>query len=272
MQAYSINPTEIFSSFWRNKRLVLALTKREIVGRYQGSMLGLLWSLFNPIFMLIVYTFVFSVVFQAKWSNAGESKSVFALILFAGLIIFNFFAECINRAPGIILANPNYVKKVIFPLEILPWVNIGAALFHAFISILVWLLFYSIEIGIPHATAILSILVFIPLIMLILGLSWGLAALGVYLRDVGQIVGILMSVLMFLSPIFFPITALPISYQPLLKFNPLTLVIEQMRDVLFWGEIPNITNYCIYFISSTIVAWIGFIWFQKTRKGFADVL
>jgi len=222
--------------------------------------------------MLTVYTFVFSVVFKARWSAESTSKTEFALILFAGLIVFNLFSDCINRAPGLIIANINYVKKVVFPIEILPVVTLGAALFHGLISLAVWILFYIIFFGYPHFTWLLLPLVLLPLLLLTAGASWIFASLGVYLRDMAQIVGILSLMLMFLSPIFFPVSALPVDYQKFLFLNPLTSIIEQVRDILIWGRLPDISGYFIHLIFSTIFACLGFAWFQKTRSGFADVL
>jgi lipopolysaccharide transport system permease protein len=272
MQKFSISPKEMVLSLWRNRNLIKVLVEREVVGRYRGSFMGILWSFFNPVFMLAVYTFVFSVVFKARWNTGGDSKTEFALVLFAGLIVFNLFAECINRAPSLILANVNYVKKVVFPLEILPWVALGSALFHTLISISVWLMAYVILFGTPHITVLLLPLVVLPLPLLIMGLTWGLASLGVYLRDVSQFIGLLTTVLMFLSPIFYPASALPENYRALLLLNPLCLVIEQTRDVLFWGKVPDLSALSIYLLTSILVAWLGFAWFQKTRQGFADVL
>jgi lipopolysaccharide transport system permease protein len=272
MQNFSTFPKEMVASLWRNRGLVKALAQREVVGRYRGSVFGILWSFFNPVFMLVVYTFVFSVVFKARWSAGSDSKTEFALVLFAGLIVFNLFAECVNRAPGLILANVNYVKKVVFPLEILPWVALGSALFHALISLVVWLIAYLILFGVPHLTVLLLPLVILPLLLLIMGVSWMLAALGVYLRDVSQFIGILTTVLMFLSPIFYPASALPEEYRHLLLLNPLTPAIEQARDVLFWGKVPDMTILSAYLLAAGFIAWLGFSWFQKTRKGFSDVL
>jgi len=272
MQNFSISPKEMVASLWRNRSLIKALAQREVVGRYRGSVLGILWSFFNPVFMLLVYTFVFSVIFKSRWSGGSDSKTEFALVLFAGLIVFNLFAECFNRAPGLILANVNYVKKVVFPLEILPIVAVGSALFHAVISLGVWLIAYLILFGVPHITVLLLPLVVLPLLLLIMGVSWMLASLGVYLRDVSQFIGILTTALMFLSPIFYPASALPEEYRHLLLLNPLTPAIEQARDVLFWGKVPDMTILSIYLVGATLVAWLGFVWFQKTRKGFADVL
>jgi len=234
--------------------------------------MGLAWSFFNPVLMLAVYTFVFSVVFKARWAGGSESKTEFALVLFAGLIIYNLFAECVNRAPGLIVSNVNYVKKVIFPLEILPIVAFGSAVFHFLISVIVWLAFYLLFFGVPPATIILLPIILLPLVLLTLGISWLLASLGVYLRDVSQIIGVVTTVLMFLSPIFFPISALPEQYRPFMQLSPLTFVVEQSRAVMIWGELVNWQTWLIQVVLSINIAWLGFALFQKTRKGFADVL
>ncbi|PIF48656.1 lipopolysaccharide transport system permease protein [Pseudomonas sp. 29] len=262
----------LMRSLWNNQALVAQMIRREVAGRYKGSMMGLAWSFLNPVLMLVVYTFVFSVVFKARWAGGSESKTEFALVLFSGLILFNLFSECVNRAPALILGNVNYVKKVIFPLEILPVISLGAALFHWVISLLVWLVFYGIFYGVPHVTVLLLPLIMLPLMLLSLGMGWLLASLGVYLRDVAQIVGVLMSVLMFLSPIFYPVSSLPADYQVIMLVNPLTLVIEQTRDVMMWGKAPDWIVWGKYLLCSGAFSWICFVWFQKTRKGFADVL
>ena len=272
MQNFSISPNEMLASLRRNRNLIKALIQREVVGRYRGATFGLLWSFFNPVFMLAIYTFVFSVVFKARWNSGSESKTEFALVLFAGLVVFNLFSECLNRAPGLILSNANYVKKVVFPLEILPWVALGTALFHALVSLLVWLLAYWILFGVPHLTVFWLPVVVLPLFLYVMGFMWLLASLGVYLRDVSQFIGTVTMVLMFLSPVFYPITALPEEYRIYLKFNPLTQVVEQVRDVLFWGKPPDLAALALSLLCGGAVACAGFAWFQKTRKGFADVL
>jgi len=272
MQSFSASPRAMLASLIGNRRLIGNLVKREVVGRYRGSMLGILWSFFNPVLMLAVYTFVFSVVFKARWSGGNDSKTEFALVLFAGLIAFNFFAECFNRAPTLVLSNANYVKKVVFPLDVLSWVSVGSALFHALVSIVVWLLFYFLVGGMPHATLLLFPLALLPLALLAAGSSWAVAALGVYLRDVAQFVGVLTTILMFLSPIFYPIEALPEAYRPALALNPLSPAISFIREVLYWGNLPSLGAYFAYLGACSLVAWIGFACFQKTRKGFADVL
>lgn len=268
----SLHPQAMLRVLRQQRRLIIELAKREVTGRYRGSVLGLLWSFFYPLLMLAVYTFVFSVVFKARWAGGSDSKTEFALVLFAGLMIFNLFAECVNRAPGLVLANTNYVKKVVFPLEILPFVTFAAAAFHLLISFGVWLLFYRIFFGMPPLTVLLLPVVLLPLVLLTLGLSWMLASLGVYLRDVAQIITVFTTILMFLSPIFYSVSSLPAAYQPLLQMNPLTLTIEQARDVMIWGKAPDWTAWAGYLCGAAMMAWLGFAWFQKTRKGFADVL
>ena len=272
MQKFQSTPKEMVTSLWRNRGLIFALSQREVLGRYRGSFVGILWSFFNPVFMLVVYTFVFSVVFKARWNSISDSKTEFALVLFAGLLIFNLFAECVSRSPSLILSNVNYVKKVVFPLEILPWVSLGSALFHFGISLCVWLVAYVILFGMPQVTVLLLPLILIPLLLFLIGLTLFLSALGVFLRDVSQLVSILITVLMFLSPIFYPASSLPLKYQGIFMLNPLTPIIEMTRDVLYWGKTPNFMVLAFCYLVSVFTVWGGFIWFQKTRKGFADVL
>lgn len=272
MKRFSASPVEMFLSLWRNRALIHSSARREVLGRYRGSALGILWSFFNPLFMLAVYTFVFSEVFKARWSVDSSSKTEFALILFSGLIMFNMFSDCINRSTTLMQSHPNYVKKVVFPLEILPVVIFLASLYHLLISLSVWLLVYVVFYGAPHPTVILLPLILIPFALMTIGLSWVLASLGVFLRDVGQFIGMLTMALLFVSPIFYPVSALPEAYRQILYLNPLTTIIEQTRGVLFWGEMPDLMLLGLWWVVALVVAWLGFAWFQKTRKGFADVL
>lgn len=272
MRDYSASPVEMVASLWRHRELITASAKREVLGRYRGSVMGILWSFFNPLFMLAVYTFVFSEIFKARWNAASESKTEFALVLFAGLIVFNLFAECVNRAPSLILSNVNFVKKVVFPLEVMPWITLCSALFHAGISFVVWLIAYVVLYGLPHATVLYLPFVLFPFIFLVMGFSWLLSSLGVYLRDVSQVIGVITTILMFLSPIFYPATGLSETYRGWLYLNPLTPIIEQTRDVLYWGQAPDSATLLKYWILASLAAWFGFAWFQKTRKGFSDVV
>jgi len=254
--------------------LIAILVYREIVGRYRGSLLGILWSLITPLFMLAVYTFAFGFVFQARWGGAEGSASTgsFALNLFAGLIVFQIFAEVINRAPSLILTNQNYVKKVIFPLEILAPVALGSALFHAVVSFIVLLVVIPFVFdGIP-VTALMLPLVLIPLSILVLGLSWFLASFGVYVRDVSQSLGTIVTACLFLSPVFYPITVLPEWAHFWIRLNPITIPVEQSRNVLIHGIVPDLSIMALYTVVALAFATLGYLWFQKTRKGFADVL
>lgn len=277
MNPHTSQPTALSAmagSLWRNRGLIAQMTRRDVVGRYKGSVMGLAWSFFNPIFMLAVYTFVFSVVFKSRWGGAGgsESKTQFAIVLFVGLIVYGLFAEVLNRAPSLILGNVNYVKKVVFPLEILPVVSLCAALFHSLISLAVLLAAFALFNGYVPWTALYVPVVLLPLLIATLGFAWMLASLGVFIRDVGQTIGIITSVIMFLSPVFYSITAIPERYRPWIMANPLTFIIEQAREVLIWGHLPNWTGLALYLLVALVVSWLGFSWFQKTRKGFADVL
>ena len=267
------SPLSLLRSLWRNRQLIIQMTRREVVGRYRGSVLGIAWSFFHPLLMLAIYTFVFSVVFKARWGvNTDESKTQFAVVLFVGLIVHGLFAEVINRAPTLITSNVNFVKKVVFPLDILPSVAIGAALFHSLVSLGVLLIAFVIFNGYLNWTVIFIPLVLLPLIIITLGFAWMLASLGVFLRDLGQTTGIITVVMLFFSPIFYPVTALPEKLRHWIMANPLTFIIEQAREVLIWGHLPNWMWLGIYTIAATVVAWLGYVWFQKTRKGFADVL
>lgn len=273
MRGYSTSPVSLAACTWTNRRLLLDLIKRDIAGRYRGSVLGVAWSFVNPLLMLLIYTFVFSVVFKARWGIGDtENRTDFAILLFVGLITHGLFAECVNRAPSLIISNVNYVKKIVFPLEILPWVALGSALFHTAISATVLflaqlILFHSIPI-----TALLFPVVLLPLLLATLGITWFLASLGVYLRDIGQLTGMFTTALLFVSAVFFPITALPEAYQPWMRLNPLAQIIEQARQVVILGELPSLYHWSILMLAGALIAWAGFAWFQKTRRGFADVL
>ncbi|MGQ3889234.1 ABC transporter permease [Legionella sp. CNM-1927-20] len=267
------SPFALIKSLVSNKYLILQMSKREVASRYRGSLLGFTWTFFNPLSMLIVYTFVFSQIFHARWEGVGNTDPFqFGLIFFVGLIIQSFFAEVINRSPNLIISNNNYVKKVVFPLEILPVITLCSALFNAIISILVLLLSFFLLKGYIHLTLFFTPIILFPLSLFILGLAWIFSALGVFLRDIGQFIIVLTTMLVFLSPVFYPITAVPEKYRPIIMVNPLTFIIEQMRDILLWGNLPNWIGLGFYTLAASTFAWLGYILFQKTRRGFADVL
>lgn len=258
-------------TLWRHRELIRQLVRQDVVGRYRGSVLGVFWSFAHPLFMLAVYTIVFGQFFQAKWGGAGSTWE-FALVLFSGLIIFNVFADCVTRAPTLITNNPNFVKKVIFPLEILPIVAAGSALFHASVSFLAWLCFYVVLKGIPPVTMFylpLILLVFLPIL---LGFGWLLAAAAVFLKDVNQAIGLFTQALLFMSPVFYAIEIVPESVRPFMQLNPLTIIIEQSRTVMLAGSPPDFGLLAIYFAVSLCVAWVGLAFFQRLRSVFADVV
>lgn len=265
-------PFSLLRSLWHNRQLITQMTRREVIGRYRGSVMGLAWSFFNPILMLAVYTFVFSEIFKARWVGQDAGKGEFAILLFVGMIVHGLFAECANRAPSLILSNSNYVKKVVFPLEILPLITLGSALFHTCISLIVLVLAQLLVTHTLPWTAILLPLVLMPLVLGTLGVSWLLASLGVFLRDVSHVIGVLTTVLLFLSPVLYPVAALPAAYQPWLKLNPLTYIIEESRNILLFGHLPQWSDLLVAMVIGALMAAAGYWVFQKTRKGFADVL
>ena len=267
------SPIHMVKTLWSNRKLLDQLARRDVAGRYKGAAIGVAWSFLTPLLMLCVYTFVFSVVFQARWGGElSEGRVQFALIMFVGILVHTLFSEVVNRAPGLILSNPNYVKKVVFPLEVLPVMAMASAIFHACISVLILLLALLVLNGRMEWTSIFLPIVLAPLVVLTVGVAWFLAALGVYLRDVGQITSIMTMVMLFLAPVFYPITALPEQYRWIVMANPLTFIIEQARETLIWGRVPDLAGLGLYFLVAVVVAWGGFFWVQKTRKGFADVL
>lgn len=268
----SVSLAALVSSLYRNRNMVWQMTRREVAGRYKGSVLGLAWSFFHPVFMLLVYTFVFAVIFRSRWGSGEESRAAFAVMLFVGMIVASLFGEIVNRAPGLIVGNVNYVKKVVFPLEVLPLVSTGAALFHSLVSLVVLVLAIVLLYGQLHWTVLLVPVVLLPLVVLATGLAWFAASLGVFLRDVGQFTAIAVTVLTFLAPVFYPITAVPERFVPYVLLNPLTFIIEQARAVLVLGRLPDWLGLAVYGLIACVVAWAGFAWFQKTRRGFADVL
>lgn len=275
MNRFDGSLTGLISSFVRNRTLIVRMAKREVIARYRGSIIGLTWSFVNPVLLLLVYTFVFSVVFKSRWGGAGfgtEDTGSFAIVIFAGMIVHALFSECFVRSPLLVTSNSNFVKRVVFPLEVLTWVALGSATFHAMVSLLVLIAAQLLVMGHLSPTVLLLPLVFLPLMLHTLGLSWFFAASGVYFRDLSQVSGFIATVLLFLSPVFYPLSSIPEEYRWAFYLNPLTFVIESTRELLILGQVPSIAKWSAYSIVSVIVAWMGFAWFQKTRRGFADVL
>jgi homopolymeric O-antigen transport system permease protein len=259
-------------SAWRHRRLIVRLARRDVESRYRGSLLGIAWSVVTPLLLLGIYTFVFSVVLKARWGAGVEGRGQYALVLFSGLLTYGVFSDCVNRAPGLVLQHVAYVKKVVFPLEILPWVSLLGALFNAAVGSVVLLAAYVAVRGAPPASSLVAPLLLIPLCLLSLGVAWLLSAAGVFLRDLGMMVPVLTMALLFLSPVFFPAAAVPEPYRTLMSLNPVTPAVESVRAVLFFREWPQWREWIISLAISGMACWLGFAWFANTRRGFADVL
>lgn len=262
----------LFGALVRHRSLTWELSKREVLGRYRGASFGLAWSVISPFMMLGVYAFAFGSVLKSRWPHEAGGEHPYAVILFVGLIVHGFFAECLNRAPNLIVANPNFVKRVVFPLDILPWPMMLSALFHAFTNFLVLvLLMLALEHHLP-ITILLLPAVLAPLVLLTLGLSWMLASLGVYFRDISQVMPVVATALLFLSSAIVPVSILPPPLQTLFHMNPLTFFIDQARLVALAGRTPDWAALMLATVAGALVAWCGHAWFASTRKGFADVL
>jgi len=268
-----LNPFALARNLWGNRNLIRQFIRREVEGRYKGSFLGLFWSFVNPLVMLLAYTFVFGVIFRARWPNAKTGGlGEFATVLFCGLIAFNIFTECVGRASTIILSVPNYVKKVVFPLEILPISILGAALFHGLVSVSILVVANLLITGAIRPTLLLLPVVLLPLIFLSLGLGWFLASLGVFMRDIGYTVSLVLQVLFFITPIFYSIEVIPQPFQTLIRFNPLASIVENVRRVVLWGIQPRWFGFSLWLLMTGIAMLLGYAWFMKTKKAFADVL
>lgn len=272
---HSINPYLMILDLWKHRELIVELTRRDIQQNYQGSFLGIVWSMIGPLSTLLIYTFVFSVVFQARWSTDSTqptSQGEFALILFAGLTAFNVFSIVLNRSPGLILSVPNYVKKVIFPLEILPVVVTGSSVVTSLINVVLVLVGEALVYHKISPTIWLLPLVYLPLILLTQGLAWFLSSFGVFVRDVGQAIGVIVQILFFMTPIVYSPASLPQKARFIAELNPLALIINWFRNVLLWGNMPDWGGWVIVTLICAVISILGFAWFSVTKRGFADVM
>lgn len=268
----------VFSNAWKERVLIRRLVNREIQARYRGSALGIVWAALLPLATIAIYAFVFGTVFRARWSvpehAAANSSSEysFGIMLFVGFIIFGIFSEPINRAPGLMLENPSYIKKVVFPLDVLAWVSVLAALVSAGIAFTVFLVIFTVMYGLPSIMILLLPLIVLPIVFIALGFTYILSSLGVYIRDIRQFIPLLTTMMMFLSPVLYPIENVPERFRQLVLINPLTIGITQARDAIFWGKLPNILEWSAYLLVSVTILVAGHAWFARTKKGFADVL
>lgn len=258
------------NSLWRQRHLIFQLVSHELKARYYTSFLGVLWALIVPLSTLAIYTFVFSVVLPSVWQNSGSVP--YAFILFAALIPFTLFTDVINRSPTLILNYPNYVKKVVFPLHILPVVALGSALVDSLVSVVLLLIGMLIFSHGILWTVIFLPLAYLPLFLITLGIAWFLASLGVYIRDVGPAINIITRLLFFLTPIVYPLERIPQRYLWVMKMNPLSAVVDSFRSTLLWGRPLAWVEWIVWVVVGFAVASLGYIWFAKTRIGFADVI
>jgi lipopolysaccharide transport system permease protein len=253
--------------------LLWLLTRQELVARFRGSVFGTLWLVLTPMLMLAVYFLVFGEVLRAKWPGTDASrKDLFALNLFAGLVVFQLFADAVARSPTAITSQPNYVKKVVFPLEMLPLTLVLASAVTALISFALLLVFAAVATNSLPVGALWAPVVLGPVLLLAWGASLLLASLGVFLRDLSQVVGVVLSALMFLSPVFFPLSQVPVAYQWLFDLNPMALPIEQLRRTLIGGLAPDAWGLAKAWAGAALVLWLGMWWFGKTKRSFADAL
>ncbi|MHB1271863.1 MAG: ABC transporter permease [Rhodanobacter sp.] len=261
-----------FAALLRNKSLIWEMSKREVLGRYRGASFGLAWSVISPFLMLGVYAFAFGTVMKSRWPHQAGGDHPYAVILFVGLIMHGFLAECLTRAPTLVVGNPNYVKRVVFPLDVLPWPMMFSALFHALINAVVLVILMLVLEHHLHPTQLLLPLIFLPLSLLAMGLSWILASMGVYLRDISQVMPVVVTAMLFLSSAIIPISILSPRLQILFHLNPLTFFIDEARMVVLMGEWPNWVALLLATAGGWLVAWFGHAWFMATQRGFADVL
>jgi len=268
-----LNPISLFRHQIQYRDLVIQLVKREMALRYKGSVLGMAWSLIQPLIMLFVYTFVFSIIFKARWGvNPNESRADFALALFAGMITFNIFSEVVNAAPMLILHNANYVKKVVFPLEILPLVKLLSSLMNALFSLMALFIGFVLTHHYLPWTVLLVPLVWLPVILFSLGWGYFVSSLGVFIRDIDASIPIITTMLFFLTPIFYPASSVPGRFQIFCHLNPLALFVEDARRVLLWEQMPDWKMYGIGLSVSLVIYILGFLWFMKSKKAFVDVI
>ncbi len=270
-----LKPLLVPARLYRHRYLILQLTRRELASRYRGSYLGAFWTVLTPLVMLGVYTFIFSVVFQARWGQGPaevSDKFGYALNLYMGMLTFNIFGETANASASVIVHNANYVKRALFPLEVLPVSTLLGVLVNAFMGLCVLVAGVLIARHGLFWTAIMLPVVWAEVALFSLGFGYFLASLGVFVRDVGSAVGLVTTMLFFLSPIFYPVEAVPEQFRVMISVNPLALYIEQARQVMLQGAVPSLASLACGFALAGAAFLLGFAWFSRTRKYFSDVI
>lgn len=264
--------SKVMANFKPVIKLTIDLAKREIASRYKGSLFGYLWAIITPLLLLLVYTFVFGSVFKSRWNGFDSTSGDFSIVLFIGMLTYNIFADSVSRSPWLITGNANFVKKVIFPVAILPVINVITAIFNFCMGLIPWLFINFYYHGLPPLTILLLPIIIMPVVLIGLGGGWLISALGVYFRDVGQFIGVLIMLLMFCSPVFYSVSAVPEDFRIFFHINPIATTIEMARQVSIFGTIPTFSNFIVPLAFSSIIAIFGYFFFMKSKKGFADVL
>lgn len=268
-----LSPVAFARHFWRRREILATFARIEFLSRYHGAQLGLLWGLVSPLATLAVYTFVFSVVFKPTWAGGGEGGVMgYALILFTGLAVFEVFAGCVNRTPRLLSENVNFIKKVLFPLEILPVGILCAAVLESCVSLALVALGVLLTTGSLSWTIVFAPLAYLPLLMLTLGVCWFLAPVGVFLKDLGNIVGVVVQLYFFATPILYPLSAVPEPYRRLLALNPLHPVVDHLRRTILWGQMPDWPALAWVTVASAMVMLAGYAFFASVKRLFADAV
>lgn len=267
------NPWTAAVGLLAHRELISQFARRDVAGRYRGSFLGIFWSFLQPLVMLLTYTFVFGVIFKIRWPGTGPTNlAEFASVMFCGMVAYSVFSECANKAPALIVSNPNYVKKVIFPLEILPVSTLLSAAFHGIVGLAILVIMNLIVSRQVHMTLLLLPLMALPLCFLTLGISWLLASLGVFFRDLQHVVPMVTTVLFFLTPIFFSVEMVPAPYSTFMQFNPLSFIVDGFRRIVLWGTLPDWRILAAGTCACAVFMMLGYAFFMRTKKGFADVV
>ncbi len=260
-----------FASPWRSRRLISSLVRRDILARYRGSFAGAFWTLLNPLLLMTTYFFVFGVVLRTRF-GADSSGSGYVLYFLAGMLPWLAVSEAAGRAPNTIPEYRGFVRKLVFPLETLNVVQTASGLVTEFVGMAIFLAGLLLARGAVSSAILWLPAIVIPQLLFTLGLCWFLAALGAFIRDLGQIIGFLLTLWFFLTPICYPEASLPKSAAALLSKNPMFFLVRAYRSVLLEGRAPDLHALGIFsaFALATLLA--GHAWFYKLRKSFADVV
>lgn len=274
MRALNLPPSPLapFKALAAHAALVVELTRREVDGRYRGASLGVLWALVSPFLLLCIYAIAFGTVMGGRWPEVRASDTPFSIVLFAGMIPYFVLSECMVRSPELVVANPAYVKRVVFPLEVLPWPMLLSALFHCLMNVLVFIAMRLVMERDFEWTVVYLPCVILPIAIVGLGISWFMSSIAVYVRDVRQVMGLASMAILFLSSVMIPLATVPPQYKAIFLLNPLSFIAEQSRAVLIWGQAPDWAGLAAYTAVALAFMYAGYVWFASTKRGFADVL